>query len=86
MPIKSMKKLRKDIGIKDSFDQIEANSSQNQQSSEKNDESLKQMNSHIQEYEFWQRRAGDSRQWAILIQCTNLFFQVPAMLNPVTPE
>ena len=61
------KKLRDNLGIKDSFDLLDESFTKTQLRKAKNDESLKLMNASSQEFKLWQRRASDARQWVILV-------------------
>jgi hypothetical protein len=56
--------------------------------SENDREYAKMKRFHIgqQEYDFWQRRAIEARGWGIIINISNLYFQITALLKPMTPE
>ena len=67
--------LRQQLGIDDSLQLDQDSLVETKRISVKN-----------QEYEFWQRRARNARWWVICISSSNMFYQLMALLNPVTPQ
>ena len=88
-----MNNLRADLGIVNSFqgikkrrapkkiDGIGQTSSSIISDAEEDQKAVFQIES--QEYDFWQRRSKNARQWALVINTSNLYYQLPAMINPL---
>ena len=76
-----MNNLRVELGIQNSFDSKVKNIDN---CSSERDNKYQQIEE--QEYDFWQRRSKDARQWALLINTTNVFYQVIALLSPQSPR
>ena len=89
-----MNDLRADLGIVNSFqgikkrrapkkiDGIGQASDSNISDNEDDQKVVFQIES--QEYDFWQRRSKDARQWALLINTSNLYYQLTAIMNPLS--